>query len=466
MLKELKNNYELMILTIVAFVIRLINLGKLNLWLDEGVTAETIQKGLSFIIKDSFKAEPTPPLYNILMYVWRQVFGDSEFALRFPSALFGAFSICLVYLIGKKYISKQVGMLASTLLIANPFYLYYSQEARAYSFFTFLTLLSIYYFPKALVWEEKKKFLLITLLVPWVHAYGVFLILAQNLYVLIKYESEKKSFLKTWLKYQIIIILNASIWYIYFLINNQRYLNRFRWIKPATFNDILDLLKSSIGEGEFIVEIIFIICLLVAIFLRRKQKNNHDLLLLFLWPLSTILLPILIGHFWHPFFMGRYAIAASMVIVLLVLAPLDLFLGQSRKFFMTLICLSLLFNMYQVSNYFQLTKKDEWSEVLKVILKNDQQDSVVILEDYYKESSMDYYLRKLDSKNTIRPFYLKDLNQMRFLFKDQDHLWFIYSKALPPEGFNSDQYFIEEKLSQPNQYLELIKIRVRSQGVL
>jgi mannosyltransferase len=178
MIKILKNNNELLLLTIISLVIRLINLGKLNLWLDEGVTAQTIHSGLSYIIRDSFTAEPTPPLYNALMYFWVQLFGDSEFALRFPSACFGALSISLVYLIGKKYVSKEVGVLSAFLLIGNPFYLYYSQEARSYTLFSFFALLSVYYFPMGLEWKDKKNYLIATLLVPWVHAYGVFLILA------------------------------------------------------------------------------------------------------------------------------------------------------------------------------------------------------------------------------------------------------------------------------------------------
>ena len=464
MIKVLKNNYELVLLTIVAFAIRLINLGKLNLWFDEGVSAETIQKGLSFIVKDSFTAEPNPPLYNILMYFWVQIFGDSEFFLRFPSAIFGALSISLVYLIGKKYVSKEVGLLSAILIIGNPFYLYYSQEARAYSLFSFVALASVYYFPGGFEWKDKRKYFFATLLVPWVHAYGVFLILAQNIYILIKsvkrnLEIEEKVFLKNWIKLQAIIILFASSWYIAFILNSEKYFNRLEWIKPVTPIEIFDLFKSFLGSKEIVVLPLLSVSLLFAIFARKKVKC--DLLLLILWPLLSIFLPILIGHFWHPFFSGRYSIAASMVVVILLLTPMDSFLKKSKTAFFFLIFLAALFNIYQTLSYITTMRKDHWTEAIQIIQDNDQEQSIVVLEEFYVSSSLDYYLRKMGLTNKIRPHYLEDINEMRLLINGRDHIWFIYSGLKFPDGVNDDQYFIQESFSRPYEYLQLVKLKIK-----
>lgn len=453
-----------MLLLIAAFAIRLINLGKLNLWFDEGVSAETIHKGLSFIIKDSFTAEPNPPLHNILMYYWVQIFGDSEFFFRFPSAIFGALSISLVYLIGKKYVSKEVGLLSAILIIGNPFYLYYSQEARAYSMFAFIALSSVYYFPSGFEWKDKRKYVLATLLVPWAHAYGVFLILAQNIYILIKsYKRnlgiEEKIFLKTWIKFQSIIILIASTWYLAFILNSEKYLNRIKWIKPVTPIDVFDLFKSFLGSGEVIALLLLAMSFLLAIF--AKRKNKHDLLLITIWPLLSILLPILIGHFWVPFFMGRYSIAASMVVVILILTPMDSFLKKSKSTYFFLIFLAVLFNVYQTLSYFKTMRKDHWTEAIQIIQESDQKQSIVVLEQFYESSSLDYYLRKRGLTNKIRPYYLEDFNQMKLLINDRDHIWFIYSGLTFPDGFNGDQYFVQESFSRPYEYLQLVKLKVR-----
>lgn len=466
MLKVLKNNYELVLLMIAAFAIRLINLGKLNLWFDEGVSVETVHKGLNFIIKDSFTAEPNPPLYNILMYCWVQVFGDSEFFLRFPSAVFGALSISLVYLIGKKYVSKEVGLLSAILIIGNPFYLYYSQEARAYSLFSFIALASVYYFPTKFEWEDKWKYFFATLFVPWVHAYGVFLILTQNIFILIKsYKRnlgiEEKVFLKSWSKLQSLIILLASSWYIAFILNSEKYFNRLEWIKPVTLIEVFDLFKSFLASEDIVVWPLLAVSLLFAIFDRKKEK--YDLLQLTLWPLLSILLPILIGHFWHPFFSGRYLIAASMVVVILILTPMNSFLRKSKTAFFFLIFLAAVFNAYQSLNYFKSIRKDQWTKTIRIIQESDQKQSVVVLEQFYESSSLDYYLRKMGLTNKIRPYYLEEFNQMKLLIKGRDHIWFIYSGSKLPKGFNDDKYFIEESFGHSNEHLQLVKLELNKE---
>lgn len=469
MIKKLKINYELLLITVVAFAIRVINLGKLDLWLDEGVVAECIRGGLKYIINDSFTGEPTPPLYTSFIVFWVKLFGDSEFSIRFPSAFFGALSISLVYLIGEKFVSRRIAVLAAVLVIGNPFYLAYSQEARVYSFFAFLSLCSVYYFPITFEWKDKKKYFIATLLVPWAHAYGVFLILAQNVYVLIKFCSkefanEKKEFLKTWIKLQGIIILAASVWYITVLANQEKYFSRIRWIRPAAPLEILKLLESYIGKEGIVPEVILLTsCLLfIFIFLKKKQINSRGLSLLFLWPLFSIAIPILVGKIWHPFFVGKYSIAASMVFVILILAPIDSFLKKSKKLLVILLLLAAIFNIWQISNYFHTVRKDEWKKMINTILQNERQQAVVVLGADYEESSFDYYIRKMNLKNRIKVYYLKDFNQLRLLFKDNQQVWFIQSYDGNPQRFINDRSFIEENFSNTNDQFQLVKMKVRT----
>lgn len=471
MIKKLTNHYEFLLITITAFVIRIINLGKFDLWLDEGVVAECVHRGLKYVIGDSFTGEPTPPLYTSLLVFWVKIFGDSEFSFRFPSAVFGALSISLVYLTGKKYVSKQVAVLAALFAMGNPFYLAYSQEARVYSLFTFLSLCSVYYFPITLEWKDKKKYFLATLLVPWAHAYGVFLILAQNVFILIRFFSkelvnEKKEFIKTWIKFQASIILVASVWYLTFLITHEKYLSRFRWIQPITFLEILGLLQSYISHVGFVSNIVLLVSIVmfIFIFLKKIQINYSGLLLLFLWPLFSIAIPILIGKIWYPFFIGKYSIAASMVFILLILAPVDLLLKKSKKLFVVLLLLAGIISTWQISNYFRTAVKDEWKKAINIILFNEKEEkkAVVVLESYFEESSLDYYVRKMEIGNRIQVYYLKDFNQLRSLFKENKQIWFIQTENANPQGFNNDHSFIEERFSNPNDHLQLVKLKVQT----
>lgn len=465
MIKNLKNNYELLLITLFAFAIRLINLGKLNLWLDEGYSVGNVYRGMSFIFNESFINEPNPPLYYFLLNLWVKVFGDSEFSVRFPSAVFGALSISLVYLIGKKYVSKRIGTLAAILIIGNPFYLIYSQEARVYSFFAFLCLCSVYYFPLTDEWKDKKKYFAVTLLVPWAHAYGVFLLLAQNVYIVIKFISNKyrKDLIKNWFKIQFLIFSVAAIWYVHFFIYREKYARRIRWIKPLTFQECYEMLKGYIGQEAFVFEALVITSLVTFIFmLRQKRKiKSMGILLLFLWSFFTIAIPLLVGPFWHPFFIERYTIAASMIFAIIILAPMDLFLTESKKIFFSLALLASIFSIWGATTYFETTNKQNWHQTIKTILEKDNFSISIVVQEYFEGSSLEYYIRKMGLEKRIEVYYLKDFNQLKTLYKDQKQFWFIHAGNANPQGFLDDQYFNEESFSHTHDRLQLIKLRVQ-----
>src|SRR3990167_4926541 len=85
------------------------------------------------------------PVYYILVHYWTKIFGLSEFKLRFFSAIFGIASIYMIFLLGKTIFNEKVGLIAAFILSINHQHIYYSQEARNYSFLVFLALLSAYY---------------------------------------------------------------------------------------------------------------------------------------------------------------------------------------------------------------------------------------------------------------------------------------------------------------------------------
>ena len=90
----------------------------------------------------TFAGEPHPPGYYVVMLGWTKVFGSSILALRFPSLLFGAASILLIYLVATQTESNLTGLLSAAMMAGNGLHLYYSQNARMYAMGCFLGLLS------------------------------------------------------------------------------------------------------------------------------------------------------------------------------------------------------------------------------------------------------------------------------------------------------------------------------------
>lgn len=83
-----------------------------------------------------------PPLYFVLLYAWRRAFGDGEFAVRFPAALFSVLSILPVALILREYGKRRTAIGAALLLSFSFAHIQMGQQARPYSLAMLLVGLS------------------------------------------------------------------------------------------------------------------------------------------------------------------------------------------------------------------------------------------------------------------------------------------------------------------------------------
>ncbi len=123
-------------LFLAAFFLRLLFLGKNDLWTDEASTiiqTQSVPFGLG------------PPLYYLILKTWTALFGTSEAMLRLPSALFSAASLPVLYALAKKMFGRRVALLSTLIMALSAFHLWYAQEARSYTMTLFLGLISTSY---------------------------------------------------------------------------------------------------------------------------------------------------------------------------------------------------------------------------------------------------------------------------------------------------------------------------------
>lgn len=123
--------------------LRLAGLPGQSLWIDEVYTAVDIDRPFGDILPQLRAVESTPPLYFWLAWGWTHVVGDSDFGLRSLSLLFGVTAIPVAFVLGRSLGGSAAGLGAAALIAVNPFMVWYSQEARAYSLFVLLGLLSV-----------------------------------------------------------------------------------------------------------------------------------------------------------------------------------------------------------------------------------------------------------------------------------------------------------------------------------
>jgi mannosyltransferase len=129
------------VLTALAFALRIYRLDAQSLWLDEGSTwVEVTGKGWLALVAELFSPNAGYPLYHLLLKAWVLIAGDAEWALRFPSALAGALVVpVLMAAVGELSShhtdSRDVrGAAAIGALVAlSPYALWHAQDAKVYS---------------------------------------------------------------------------------------------------------------------------------------------------------------------------------------------------------------------------------------------------------------------------------------------------------------------------------------------
>ncbi|GHT25156.1 hypothetical protein AGMMS4957_19450 [Bacteroidia bacterium] len=137
----------LLALTLIAFVLRVLNVGYLTLWVDEYIH---VNGASSFPEQPLWGADNNGILYTMFVIPLFKLFAVNEFWARFPSVVFGTLTIPLIYWFGKKYFNRYIGLFAAVLLTFSQYHVFLSRIARFYAIFVFFFLLFALYLGKTM----------------------------------------------------------------------------------------------------------------------------------------------------------------------------------------------------------------------------------------------------------------------------------------------------------------------------
>lgn len=150
----LKYSFGVLLIITLGIFLRFFLLADKSLWFDEGFSLyysqgsdlqDIITRILGTDTGDRFQ-----PLYYLVLYYWRLLFGSSEFAVRSLSALLGAGAVVILFLTASRLYGKSHAIWLGLFLAVSSYGIYYSQQTRAYALLLFLASLQIYFFSRAL----------------------------------------------------------------------------------------------------------------------------------------------------------------------------------------------------------------------------------------------------------------------------------------------------------------------------
>src|SRR5262245_51224890 len=92
----------LIAILVLAAALRLLLIDDRELWLDEAHTAYCANLGSWSELVDALRRDVHAPLYLFLMRGWVAIAGDSEVALRSPSAIAGVLLVLVLWRLGRQ----------------------------------------------------------------------------------------------------------------------------------------------------------------------------------------------------------------------------------------------------------------------------------------------------------------------------------------------------------------------------
>ncbi|MBU0756911.1 MAG: glycosyltransferase family 39 protein [Nanoarchaeota archaeon] len=378
-----------LIILIVALgcLLRTLLLTEEDIWLDEAFSVYQSHKSVGYIIE---LTDQTPPLYNILLHCWMNLFGNTLWNARFLSVIFGTVSIYLIYLLGKELSDSKVGMLSALFLAISPLHVYVSQEARTYAMFFMFSLASMLFYIRLGNKNSTGNFYLrinyclSSIFLLYSHVYGLLILLAQNLDHLIKCRFKLNK------RYQKFLLLQSIvfIFFIPWLLKLRTILAQklYAWTSPPTLIQLQELVYNLTSGMGF--SIAGSILSLYILFLLLTNKKIH--MLLFIWIVVPILVPIMISILIIPIYIPKYIFFTQFPLLILLSMGLVKRKGTLRYFFTLLLIVLMLFTLQAQQ---KLVTKNQWSSVSEHISsRNYNKRPVVIINSYMIQPFAFYHI--------------------------------------------------------------------------
>lgn len=128
-------HHAALLVIVVAFVGRLFLSGVNSYWLDEmfSIYVHATTPDTTAEVVDSMRGIIHPPLYQIVLFHWIQLFGDTEVATRSLSNVFVAIASGFLYLLAWRVYGRRIALVCLLLFSLMHAPIYYALETRSYA---------------------------------------------------------------------------------------------------------------------------------------------------------------------------------------------------------------------------------------------------------------------------------------------------------------------------------------------
>jgi mannosyltransferase len=461
-----RKNALLLVILFTGVVLRLYQLGAESLWYDEAISTWAAHQSPSQILEIS-KDDNNFFSYYLLLHYWVGLFGDTEYSVRLPSALAGIFTIFVMYKVGCLLFGRNEALIASLILALSPLHVYYSQEARVYEIMVLLSLLSFYFLLKVIRKGDLRAqagYVLCTSALMYSHVYGLFVVLAQNLYLATAFliskpfglrEETLKPGLGRWIFLQVLLF----VLYVPGLVLLTGWILDPKgrgWIEPPSIGVVYSDLVIYAGSPLLLMLLLVLSLLATAGLIREDATGREKLWLLLTWFLVPVALPLTVSLFSTPIYYYRYGMAASLALYLMAAKGVGVASGALASFqgarprkplgfggnMAWLIAAAMLIGLScgVLWRHFDTIDKTQWREAARYVESHARANDLVLFYPFFEMLSLGQYyfegipIKKEELEKTIK-------NDERSL-RQHDRIWIVHDLDwVPREEFTYDSFF-------------------------
>lgn len=438
-----RNTLALLAILGIAVLLRFFHLGAESLWLDEGFSVRIARLPLPALLESAAR-DIHPPLYYLLLHFWISAFGASEFAVRAPSAIFGAASVLLVARLGEKLFDRSTGLLAAALSALSVFAIHYSQEARGYALLGLLSLASMDEYCSLArsrgLWPSL-RYVLVSIGLVYTHNLGWLVLAAQNLHLamgLVQDDAPRAPRIRHWVLLQGAVCLGFAPW-LAVLAGQLGHVRGGFWApRPSPLSLVRTALEFA-GSGPLMAAEGALAALsLLALRPARKARvtgMSRARSLVALWIATTVLVPFAASWLITPVYVTRTLIGAAFALYLCAADGIQR-LPWRRGALVVLGALALL----PLPAYYRGAHKDPWREVVAEVERGAAPgDLVLIHAGFNKPNVYDFYARRHDLEVWAFPAGGGAVNErnvapLRAAAPAHAHIWVVLSRDDDPAG--------------------------------
>jgi hypothetical protein len=344
-----------------------------------------------------------------------------------PSVFFASVTSILIYQIGRKYISFQVGLFSALAFTSSTIVKLISEEASVYSFLMLLSVLSMFFYLIILKNPKSKLgnvlLIIVNFLLVYSHFYGITIIITQLFFLLIISRNQDK-IIKTILRNNIILLILfiPGIWVLLKRISFMK--SHGSWLSKPTFDFFIDGFTNICNKS--LIAIVFLAILILAYLLFAFKERSEESVIRTAWKLIPFwffipYLSIFLFSFWVPVFQARNMIFISPAFYLMTGLALSY---TFRKLFVIQYCfMAALVIAMVLTMDINLGKKNHIREVERAIKRVKTPATAIVIRPYADYLAFTYYY----NNNYFKTYnHTEELNY-------RDHIYFAYN----PDSINS-----------------------------